>query len=45
MPAATERDGALALALALAVGLGANRAFETGHPVVVREVVPGLRRR
>nr|WP_225097643.1 hypothetical protein [Streptomyces sp. CoH27] len=37
-PTATERDGALALA----VGLAANRAFETGRPVGVRELVPGL---
>ncbi|MFI2205014.1 hypothetical protein ACH47Z_30345 [Streptomyces sp. NPDC020192] len=35
---ATERDGALALA----VGLGTNRAFETGRPVSVRELVPGV---
>lgn len=38
-PTATERDGALALA----VGLAANRCFETGLPVAVRELVPGLR--
>ncbi len=37
-PTATERDGALALA----VGLAANRCFETGRPVRVRELVPGL---
>ncbi|MFE0257581.1 Gfo/Idh/MocA family protein [Streptomyces sp. NPDC059010] len=37
-PTATERDGALALA----VGLAANRCFETGLPVAVRELVPGL---
>ncbi|MFE6177245.1 Gfo/Idh/MocA family protein [Streptomyces sp. NPDC056464] len=37
-PTATERDGALALA----VGLAANRCFETGRPVAVRELVPGL---
>ncbi|MCF1592784.1 Gfo/Idh/MocA family protein [Streptomyces muensis] len=37
-PTATERDGALALA----VGLAANRCFETGQPVGVRELVPGL---
>ncbi|OLZ74535.1 dehydrogenase [Streptomyces sp. IMTB 2501] len=40
-PTATERDGALALA----VGLGANRAFETGQPVTVRELIPELWRR
>lgn len=34
---ATERDGALALA----VGLAANRCFETGRPVEVRELIPG----
>jgi len=34
---ATERDGALALA----VGLAANRCFETGRPVDVRELIPG----
>jgi predicted dehydrogenase len=39
-PAATERDGALALA----VGLAANRCFETGRPVRVRDLVPGLGR-
>lgn len=37
-PTATERDGALALA----VGLAANRCFETGRPVAVRELVPGV---
>ncbi|MFD3497766.1 Gfo/Idh/MocA family protein [Streptomyces sp. NPDC058676] len=37
-PTATERDGALALA----VGLAANRCFETGRPVGVEEVVPGV---
>jgi predicted dehydrogenase len=37
-PTATERDGALALS----VGLAANRCFETGRPVGVREVVPGV---
>lgn len=37
-PTATERDGALALA----VGLAANRCFETGRPVRVRELVPGV---
>lgn len=37
-PTATERDGALALA----VGLAANRCFETGRPVRVRDVVPGV---
>ncbi|MDC0769179.1 hypothetical protein [Streptomyces sp. HD] len=37
-PTATERDGALALV----VGLAANRCFETGLPVAVRELVPGL---
>ncbi|MCI3274047.1 Gfo/Idh/MocA family protein [Streptomyces cylindrosporus] len=37
-PTATERDGALALA----VGLAANRCFETGRPVAVRDLVPGL---
>jgi predicted dehydrogenase len=37
-PTATERDGALALA----VGLAANRCFETGLPVSVRELVPGI---
>ncbi|MER8007976.1 hypothetical protein [Streptomyces sp. NPDC094149] len=35
---ATERDGALALA----VGLAANRCFETGRPVAVRDRIPGL---
>ncbi len=35
---ATERDGALALA----VGLAANRCFETGAPVDVRKLIPGL---
>ncbi len=35
---ATERDGALALA----VGLAANECFETGRPVVVRDLIPGL---
>ncbi|WEO93763.1 hypothetical protein A6P39_006915 [Streptomyces sp. FXJ1.172] len=38
VPTATERDGALALA----VGLGVNRAFETGQPVGVRELLPGV---
>jgi hypothetical protein len=38
-PTATERDGALALA----VGVAANRCFETGRPVAVRELIPGLR--
>ncbi len=38
-PTATERDGALALA----VGLAANQCFETGRPVAVRDLVPGLR--
>ncbi|MGC9540466.1 Gfo/Idh/MocA family protein [Streptomyces sp. UG1] len=37
-PTATERDGALALA----VGLAANRCFETGRPVDVRDLVPEL---
>lgn len=37
-PVATERDGALALA----VGLAANRCFETGRPVDVRELIPGV---
>jgi predicted dehydrogenase len=37
-PTATERDGALALA----VGVAANRCFETGRPVRVRELIPGL---
>ncbi|MEU6253759.1 Gfo/Idh/MocA family oxidoreductase [Streptomyces sp. NPDC047043] len=37
-PTATERDGALALA----VGLAANRCFDTGRPVAVRDVVPGV---
>ncbi|MBT2419427.1 Gfo/Idh/MocA family oxidoreductase [Streptomyces sp. ISL-22] len=37
-PTATERDGALALA----VGLAANRCFETGRPVAVLELVPGV---
>ncbi|WP_217237904.1 Gfo/Idh/MocA family protein [Streptomyces sp. AC555_RSS877] len=37
-PTATERDGALALA----VGLAANRCFETGRPVSVGAVVPGV---
>ncbi|MEU8756410.1 Gfo/Idh/MocA family protein [Streptomyces chartreusis] len=37
-PTATERDGALALA----VGLAANRCFETGLPVAVAELVPGI---
>ncbi|WP_405530100.1 Gfo/Idh/MocA family oxidoreductase [Streptomyces canus] len=36
-PTATERDGALALG----VGLAANRCFETGRPVRVRELIPG----
>ncbi|MFJ8106214.1 Gfo/Idh/MocA family protein [Streptomyces sp. NPDC096132] len=35
---ATERDGALALA----VGLAANHCFETGRPVRVRDLVPGV---
>ena len=38
-PTATERDGALALA----VGLATNRCFETGLPVAVAELVPGIR--
>lgn len=38
---ATERDGALALA----VGLAANRCFETGRPVAVRDLIPGIRDR
>jgi predicted dehydrogenase len=38
-PTATERDGALALV----VGVAANRCFETGRPVAVRELIPGLR--
>ncbi|MFE7173046.1 Gfo/Idh/MocA family protein [Streptomyces sp. NPDC057616] len=38
-PTATERDGALALA----VGVAANRCFETGRPVAVGELIPGLR--
>lgn len=37
-PTATERDGALALG----VGLAANRCFETGLPVRVRDVIPGV---
>ncbi|MFJ9907193.1 Gfo/Idh/MocA family oxidoreductase [Streptomyces sp. NPDC101152] len=37
-PTATERDGALALA----VGVAVNRCFETGRPVTVRELIPGL---
>ncbi|MCX5059989.1 Gfo/Idh/MocA family oxidoreductase [Streptomyces sp. NBC_00452] len=37
-PTATERDGALALA----VGVAANRCFETGRPVAVRDLIPGL---
>ncbi|MFG2468500.1 Gfo/Idh/MocA family protein [Streptomyces canus] len=37
-PTATERDGALALG----VGLAANRCFETGRPVRVRELIPGV---
>ncbi|NUR02344.1 MAG: Gfo/Idh/MocA family oxidoreductase [Streptomyces sp.] len=37
-PTATQRDGALALA----VGLAANRCFETGRPVAVRDLVPGV---
>ncbi|WP_406439704.1 Gfo/Idh/MocA family oxidoreductase [Streptomyces sp. NBC_01613] len=37
-PTATQRDGALALA----VGLAANRCFETGRPVTVRDLVPGV---
>jgi hypothetical protein len=37
-PTATERDGALALA----VGLAANRCFETGKPVRIRDLVPAL---
>ena len=37
-PAATERDGALALA----VGVAANRCFETGRPVTVWELIPRL---
>ncbi|MGW2832810.1 hypothetical protein [Streptomyces sp. NPDC001286] len=37
-PTVTERDGALALA----VGLAANRCFETGRPVAVRDLIPGL---
>ncbi|MFI7413776.1 Gfo/Idh/MocA family protein [Streptomyces sp. NPDC049627] len=40
-PTATERDGALALA----VGLAANQCFETGRPVDIRELVPGVRER
>ncbi|WLW49895.1 Gfo/Idh/MocA family protein [Streptomyces sp. YU58] len=40
-PTATERDGALALA----VGLAANRCFERGEPVRIRELVPGVWRR
>ncbi|MFE2210668.1 Gfo/Idh/MocA family protein [Streptomyces canus] len=36
-PTATERDGALALG----VGLAANRCFDTGRPVRVRELIPG----
>ncbi|WP_327319957.1 Gfo/Idh/MocA family protein [Streptomyces sp. NBC_01235] len=35
---ATERDGALALA----VGLAANQCFETGRPVRVKDLLPGL---
>ncbi|MDT7842213.1 Gfo/Idh/MocA family protein [Streptomyces justiciae] len=35
---ATERDGARALA----VGLAANRCFETGRPVAVRELIDGV---
>ncbi|GAA4080502.1 hypothetical protein GCM10022233_71000 [Streptomyces shaanxiensis] len=38
-PTACERDGALALA----VGLAANQCFETGRPVDVRELLPGIR--
>ncbi|WP_260608926.1 hypothetical protein [Streptomyces sp. WAC 01325] len=37
-PTATERDGAPALA----VGLAANRCFESGLPVAVAELVPGI---
>ena len=37
-PPATQRDGALALA----VGLAANRCCETGRPVAVRDLVPGV---
>jgi hypothetical protein len=37
-PTATERDGALALA----VGLAANQCFESGLPVRVRDLVPGV---
>jgi predicted dehydrogenase len=37
-PTATERDGALALA----VGLAANQCFESGRPVRVRDLVPGV---
>ncbi|MEU0072780.1 Gfo/Idh/MocA family oxidoreductase [Streptomyces sp. NPDC006332] len=40
-PTATERDGALALA----VGLAANQCFESGLPVRVRDLVPGVWRR
>lgn len=36
-PTATERDGALALG----VGLAANRCFETGRPVRMRDLIPG----
>ncbi|MFE3031990.1 Gfo/Idh/MocA family protein [Streptomyces canus] len=36
-PTATERDGALALG----VGIAANRCFETGQPVRVRDLIPG----
>ncbi|MFG2796617.1 Gfo/Idh/MocA family oxidoreductase [Streptomyces pseudovenezuelae] len=36
-PTATERDGALALG----VGIAANRCFETGRPVRVRDLIPG----
>ncbi|WDF35481.1 Gfo/Idh/MocA family oxidoreductase [Streptomyces sp. T12] len=39
-PTATERDGALALA----VGLAANQCFETGRPVAVPELIPGIRK-
>ncbi|MFJ6386696.1 Gfo/Idh/MocA family oxidoreductase [Streptomyces sp. NPDC091972] len=35
-PTATERDGALALG----VGIAANRCFETGRPVRVRDLLP-----
>ncbi|MEU0007843.1 hypothetical protein ABZ079_27045 [Streptomyces sp. NPDC006314] len=40
-PTAAARDGALALA----VGLGADRAFETGRPVAVKELMPERWRR